>query len=948
MPVSMGNADGASGASPGVSLTAGPVRAIVPPGWTGVDSVRPYPPTRLDQIVERQAARTPEAIALRDESSVLTYAEAVERAHRLARALRARGIGCDDIVAVCVERSVHQVVAILGILRAGAAYLPVDPVGPAERRRFMLEDGRPRAIVTNAAFRATLSPTCRNVLVVPDAFALERSGVAATGAPLPAIGTPQDLAYVLYTSGSTGTPKGVLNQHDGVSNHLGWMAERFPLTSDDRVLGKTPAVFDVSVWEWFWPLSQGACLVLTRAGGEKDPGYLLNAIESHGITNVHFVPTLLRVLLERLDLHRCRSVQRVFCSGEALTAELRDRFFDRMPGPPALINLYGPTEAAVHVTSWVCTPGETGSVPIGHPLPNVRTYIVDEDLRAVAEGVEGELLIGGIQVARGYLGRAELSRERFISDPFVDDPAARCYRTGDRVAWRADGAIEFFGRVDSQVQLGGARVELGEIEAALRLHPAVGDAAVLVREAGTSTRLYAYLRRAHRGEPDPSPDGLRRELANKLPDYMMPGRFVWLDEFPVTSTGKLDRRALSEIEAARPSIEPAFEMPRAGTETRLARLWCDELQIDRVGRHDAFHLLGGDSLGTVRLSLAIAAEFGIELTHGELLRSPTIALLAAVLDATHARLPLTTIVPLRARVGEQQPLYLPPSMGGQLFAWRDLVRALGPGRPVYGFSLPAEGEGRTDLRALAAVYVRDLLTFQPEGPYHLAGYSFSAALALEMAQQLRASGRSVGILAMIDYGPGAAESWTTTPLRTAGRFIQNLPYWLRYDLLHAGWASIAGRARRKIATLADRILSAGRGRSAETAQRVVDEMFDREQLPEPHRRLVIEHLDAFYRYRPLAYEGRILLFWARCRPLLHSLSPTLGWDRHAAGGFDRIVVACSHDDILMPPHVEVIAAGLDQALTDWERTTTAEVERELPQMSPRGPGAAGRARRTTV
>ena len=231
---------------------------------------------------------------------------------------------------------------------------------------------------------------------------------------LPPIGAPQDLAYVIYTSGSTGTPKGVVNQHDGVSNHLAWMAETFPLSMDDRVLAKTPAVFDVSVWEWFWPLSQGACLVLARPDGEKDPDYLLDAIESQGITNIHFVPTLLRVLLERPDLDRCRSLQRVICSGEALTPELRDQFFERMPGPPALVDLYGPTETAVHVTGWVCRPGETGPVPIGRPLPNVRAYIVDEALNAVPEGVRGELLIGGVQVARGYLRRPELTRQRFV------------------------------------------------------------------------------------------------------------------------------------------------------------------------------------------------------------------------------------------------------------------------------------------------------------------------------------------------------------------------------------------------------------------------------------------------------------------------------------------------------------------------------------------------------
>ncbi len=889
----------------------------VPAEWTGAGSVRRYPGARLDELVERQAGRTPDAIAVYAESGTVTYASLVAQARCLARVLQGRGVGRDDIVAVCTNRSVHQIVAALGILLAGAAYLPIDPESPPDRRRFMLEDSRPRAVIVNAESAPRVPIEFRRFVINLDAAEerLERGDH-----PPPPLGTPQDLAYVIYTSGSTGTPKGVLNRHDGVANHLAWMAETFPLTANERVLAKTPAMFDVSVWEWFWPLSQGASLVLTRAGGERDPRYLIDTIESHGVTNVHFVPTLLRVFLERSDLDRCRSVRRLFCSGEALTADLRDRFFERMSGPPALINLYGPTEAAVHVTGWICTPDETGPVPIGRPLPNVRAYIVDDDLSPVAQGVQGELLIGGIQVASGYLGRSELTTERFISDPFADSCGSRCYRTGDRVSWRADGAIEFFGRSDSQVQLGGARVELGEIEAALRRHPAIADAAVIVRDTGRSRRLYAYLHRAHAGQADPSPEIVRRALAATLPDYMTPARYVWFDAFPITVTGKVDRQALSASEAPRPVIAQAFEAPWPGTETRLARLWCDELQVERVGRHDEFHLLGGDSLSTLRLFEAMADEFGFELSAGELLRSPTIATLAAVVDARQQQ--TTLIVPLRA--GQNgPPLYLPPSMGGQLLYWRDLVGALSPGRPIYGFSLPTRTDRPTKIRTLAALYVEQLLAFQPEGPYHLAGYSFSAAVALEMAQELRALGHRVGVLAMIDYGPGAPDSWSLR-IRKMGHFIENLPYWLRYDVLQAGWPAIAARTRRKIATLGDRMLTFGHESAAQLAERALDEMFDRERLPEPHRRLMLEHLEAFYRYQPVAYDGRILLFWARCRPLFHSLSPDLGWARYAACGFDRIVVACNHDNILAPPHVNAVAAGLDGALNTWNTTPSVE------------------------
>jgi amino acid adenylation domain-containing protein len=908
----------------------------VPAVWTGAGPGTAYAASRLEQLVARQAARTPEAPALQSDSTVVSYAALMGQARRVAGLLRRRGVRRDDLVAVCIDRSIEQIVAVLGILLAGAAYVPIDPQGPLQRRRFMLDDAQPRAIVTCAAFAESI-PAGHRALALTCELAGDSAAAEFSDAPLPDVGTPQDLAYVIYTSGSTGTPKGVLNQHDGASNHVAWMAEAFPLSARDRVLGKTPAVFDVSVWEWFWPLSQGACLVLTRPGGEKDPPYLIEAIESHGITNIQFVPTLLRLFLEREDLDRCRSLQRVICSGEALTAELRDQFFDRMPGPPALINLYGPTETAVHVTGWICAPGETGPVPIGRPLPNVRTYIVDEALNPVPAGERGELLIGGVQVARGYLRRPELTAERFVPDPFEGSPTARCYRTGDCVSWRPDGVIDFFGRYDAQVQLGGVRVEPGEIEAALRQHPAVADAAVLVRETEASKRLVAYLRRARPGgsDSDPSVDSLRRALADTLADYMTPGWFVWLDEFPVTPTGKLDRRALPPPEAARPRIERAFEAPHAGTETRLARIWCDVLQIDRVGRHDDFHLLGADSLSAVRVIEAIGNAFGITVPLGELVRSPTVARLASVIDGGRGQAQASSIVTLQAGAG-REALYLPPLMGGGLQHWRDLVQALGPGRPVYGFALPTGVEATTDVPRLAASLVGDLIAFQPEGPYHLAGYSFSAAVALEMAQQLRASGRTVGVLAMVDFGPGLPAS-PFRRIRTTAYLIRNLPYWLRYDILQEGPAALRARIRRKLATFGQGILRPRPSDARGSAERAVDEMFDRGQLPEAHRRLLIENLTAFYRYDPQAYAGAILLFWARCRPFSHSNAPRLGWEFYAAGPFERIVVECTHDNILKMPHVAVVAAGIEAAIRGWA-TPALRATREAAQLEPEAAG----------
>jgi amino acid adenylation domain-containing protein len=770
-------------------------------------------------------------------------------------------------------------------------------------------------VLTSAALAHSMSAEVHLPVVNVDA---EMATDANAQSGLESCGTVSDLAYVIYTSGSTGVPKGVLNTHRGISNHLAWMGEAFPLSGADRMLVKTPAVFDVSVWEWFWPLSQGACLVLTPSGSEKEPLHLLETIESQRITNIHFVPTMLRLMLERSDLHRCQTLARVFCSGEALTSEIRDRFFERMTGSPALVNLYGPTETAVHVTGWICRRDETGAVPIGRPLANVRAYIVDEALNPVAEGVKGELLIGGVQVAAGYHQRQELTHTQFIPDPFDESPEARCYRTGDCVSWRGDGAIDFFGRYDSQIQLGGVRVELGEIEAALRRHPEVGDAAVLVRETDEPARLVAYLRRAagNGSRLDPPIDSVRRVLAETLPDYMMPGSFIWLDSFPVTPTGKLDRGALPETDAARPAMEQAFEPPRAGAEARLARLWSDQLRIERIGRHDDFRVLGGDSITSVRLVSAIESEFGVGLAPGEILRSPTIARLAMRLEKSRAPLAASSIVALRP--GDAgRPLFLPPSMGGELDYWRELLGLLPPGRPVYGFTVPDGFEGpAVELRELAAAMARDLLAFQSEGPYHLAGYSFSAALALEIAQQLRASGRTVGLLAMIDYGPGTAPSWLGRA-RTAGYFLANLPYWLSDDILKTGWRAVASRTRRKLATLGQKIASIGRQTTEQLAEWEVDEMYPSADLSRRHRRLIVDHLGAFFRYQPTPYDGRVILFRARSRPLLHSLAPSLGWNEYSTG-FDRINVRCTHDNILTAPHVRVIAEGVEKALRDLD------------------------------
>jgi amino acid adenylation domain-containing protein len=466
------------------------------------DTARDYGPDRLlHEHVEAQVDRTPDAIAVSFEGETLTYAALERRANQLAHRLIGAGVGPDTLVGVYAERSANLVVALLAVLKSGGAYVPLDPSYPDERVEHMIRDAAVPVLITDSALPARLA--ARLTDVAAQVLRLDDDALLA-GQPVhrPAVALAMDnLAYTIFTSGSTGLPKGAMNSHRGIANRLLWMQEAYGLGAADRVLQKTPFSFDVSVWELFWPLMTGARLVVARPGGHKDPAYLVDTIVREGITTTHFVPSMLQVTLDHPGVSACRSLVRVICSGEALPAEFRDRFFERLPGSE-LHNLYGPTEAAVDVTAWQCRPEHTApTVPIGAPIANTRMYVLDDRRRPLPVGVPGELYIGGVNVGRGYLNRPALDAERFVPDPFLSPGAARnaagtMYRTGDRARWLPTGDLEFLGRLDSQVKLRGLRIELGEIEHALRGHDEIADAAVTVRAAGDGderTLLAAYV-----------------------------------------------------------------------------------------------------------------------------------------------------------------------------------------------------------------------------------------------------------------------------------------------------------------------------------------------------------------------------------------------------------------------------------------------------------------------
>ncbi|MGC5700439.1 amino acid adenylation domain-containing protein [Pseudomonas sp. NFXW11] len=589
-------------------------------------TARDYPLEQtLHGLFQAQVRRTPEAIALKAGELQLSYGQLDRQANQLARHLRGLGVGPDVRVAICVERGLPMVVGLLAILKAGGAYVPIDPSYPAERIAYMLEDSTPLVVLAQSATRPLLGD-CR-----PPVLELDRpQWQAQADSDLEDAGlTPSHLAYVIYTSGSTGQPKGAMNEHRAVVNRLLWMQEQYPLSAADAVLQKTPFSFDVSVWEFFWPLFTGARLVMARPEGHKDPAYLRQIIVEEGISTLHFVPSMLDVFLAHGEGVEPLGLRQVMCSGEALPGSLVRRFKQQLPGV-GLYNLYGPTEAAVDVSAWDCsgpldqTPDNT---PIGKPIANTRLYLLDGQLQPVPWGVVGELYIGGVQVARGYLNREQLTAERFLDDPFSAATGARMYRTGDLARYRSDGNIEYLGRNDDQVKIRGLRIELGEIQARLTQLDGVKEAVLLAREdVPGDQRLVAYYT-THQGDQCLPVEQLRGALLQQLPEYMVPALYVHLEALPLSPNGKLQRKALPA-----PGLDAAqvreYQAPVGEVEGMLAQLWAELLKVERVGRQDHFFELGGHSLLAVSL-IARMRRVGLSADVRVLFSQPTLAALAA-------------------------------------------------------------------------------------------------------------------------------------------------------------------------------------------------------------------------------------------------------------------------------------------------------------------------------
>ncbi|MBF8742607.1 non-ribosomal peptide synthetase, partial [Pseudomonas guariconensis] len=695
----------------------------------------------VHQRFEQQAATQPQAPALTFAGRQLDYAELNARANQLAHLLIARGVGPDVLVGIAAERSLDMVVGLLAILKAGGAYVPLDPEYPRERLAYMLEDSGVKLLLTQRRLLADLPVEGVDCLLLDEL----QLGAQSTHNPDVAV-DGEGLAYVIYTSGSTGKPKGAGNRHAALVNRLCWMQEAYRLTAADTVLQKTPFSFDVSVWEFFWPLMEGARLVLAAPGDHRDPARLVELIEAEAVSTLHFVPSMLQAFLQDPGVERCRSLRRIVCSGEALPVDAQQQVLARLPWA-GLYNLYGPTEAAIDVTHWTCVDEGRDSVPIGRPIANLACHVLDASLEPVPAGVLGELYLAGTGLARGYHRRPGLTAERFVANPFV--AGERMYRTGDLARYRPDGVIEYAGRLDHQVKLRGLRIELGEIEARLLEHAWVREA-VVIAEDGKRLLGYVVLAEEHAGWQQ----ALADHLAGHLPEYMVPSQWLALERMPLSPNGKLERRALPKIEAG---AQAAYVAPQGEREQALAAVWAQVLQVPQVGRDDNFFELGGHSLLSLKLLDALRRQLGIEVSLSHFMANPSVARLAASLAAPAAQAP-SLLVQLGGDPVRQPSLFCFHPSYGSVYCYQPLAQAMRDLLCVQGVVCEASVQGHwqpTTWAAMVQRYTWQLLQAQPEGPFHLLGWSLGGNLAMSVARQLELAGRDVAFLGMLDAPPPA-------------------------------------------------------------------------------------------------------------------------------------------------------------------------------------------------
>jgi len=875
-------------------------------------TARPYPKDEpAHRLIERAADRAPEAEAVSGDGVVLSFSELDARANRIAHRLRAEGVGADVPVGLLMERSPRLVAAVLGVLKSGGAYLPLDPGSPEARLEFILRDARVPVVLADPGLAGRVPPGAARVIAV-DVEGREFAGESEQR-PEPA-GAPEDLAYVIYTSGSTGQPKGVLVPHRGLVNYLAWSAEAYAVAEGEGAPVHSPLVFDLTVTSLLTPLVAGR-RVETVPEREGLDGLAEALRRRRGWSLVKITPAHLEILASQLSPEEARDAARVFVvGGEALRGEGLEWWVRNSPGA-RFVNEYGPTETVVgccvhEVTAATWKPGP---VPIGRPIANTRLYVLDSARRPVPPGAAGELYIGGDGLARGYLGRPDLTAKIFVPNPLPEEPGERLYRTGDRVRHRDDGVLEYLGRADDQVKVRGYRIELGEVESALARHPGVRQAAVVVAPAPSGDpRLVAYFSSSG-GEYAPRREELRAFLAESLPEYMIPGAFVELDDLPLTSNGKVDRRVLPPPPEDEAETASSGRPPSTETERRVAAIWEDALGRAPISADDDFFLLGGHSVIAARVFAKIESALGVRLPLALLVQAPTVARLAALIDDRGWGSSWSSLVPLQPK-GTKPPLFCVHPIGGNVVGYMDIARRLGEDQPLYGLqAVGLDGKRPRHKRIvdMADHYLSEIRQLQPAGPYHLAGSSFGGTIAFEMAHRLLAQGCEVAFLGMFDtWGPDYRRkpemgkfrvSWERTRERIilhVGNLIaaRGLGAKARYIRVKAGRVAheVAKLLRRRPKTAVPLPAPAAIPKNLADAEKSV--------------------LRAKTVYKPRPYAGKITLFRASRQPAWFYPDPLLGWGRFAAGGIETHEVPGYHGALAHEPRVAVLAEKVAECL----------------------------------
>jgi len=906
--------------------------------WNATE--RSYPrETSLAALVEAQVERTPDAIAVVCGEQKLTYRELNERANQLAEELRKFGAGPDQLVGLFVERSIGMVMALLAIVKAGAAYLPLDPLYPPDRLRYMLEDSRVSAIVTEQSMREKLPTFVGEAILLED---VRWQGNLKVNLNV-AVG-PGHLAYVIYTSGSTGKPKGVQVPRGALTNFLWSMREWLRLGERDRLLAVTTISFDIAGLELWLPLLVGAQTVVASREQAADGIALRGLLEQHNITFLQATPVTWRLLFDagwpgKPDLQ-------AVCGGEAMPPEMAAQL---TPAVKKLWNLYGPTETTIWSTGYLVEDGHA-PILIGRPLANTRCYILDGKKQPVPVGATGELHIGGDGLARGYLNRPELTAEKFVPDPFRRD-GARMYDTGDLARYRADGNIACLGRIDHQVKLRGYRIELGEIEAALKEQPEIKQAVVIAREDKPGDkRLVAYLVATNHILPTVSE--LRMRLKRYLPDYMVPTAYVFLDQLPISPAGKIDRKALPVPDETHAVPVDGYIAPRNHLEETLAGIWADALGVQRVGIRDDFFEMGGDSLEAVRLILRILAAFpACQPSLAVLLKAPTVEQFAHTLSSESAD--WSCLVAVREG-DERPPFFCVHGAGGNVLSMRDLAMALPSNLPFY--CLQARGlDGQTapfsSVEETAECYVDQIRRVQSRGPYYLGGGCYGGLVAFEMARRLRSLGETVGLVALIETWNFAYGGFISKPKL----FYFNSRFFLRRTLHHMrtlgrvkprDWASYLSGRVRTFLRLAKSVAQIAEGENA--TQFPVSLVDVKLQAIEGHGDLgkVLERVRnashvAALNFIPKPYDGHLLVFGARMRVDDPYRDEALGWRPVALGGVTAHVIDGDHLSIFRNPVVGVIAEKLDSALREAQRATQEGIQSREAIHGSQEPSEAG-------